>query len=506
MKEAIYSRIRQVYICILAVYATLREVIPLQFIVSSNALSYTFFLGGLTLATIGVLYSKFSFKNKTSWILIAFFAVCVISTLVNYQYEFASNIKALGWMVLFFFLLYPYGAQISGGNSKALSPLFYTVIVTFLLLVFVSIPMYFFDVDYTYFNNNAMGIVSSQGFSSQYGRLWGVFQDANRGAVYVLIALTMAIYLFAKEHNLLRKIVLAISVFLFFCYIVLTLSRTAEMIMILICAWTGFYMVYTLCSFSKRKKMLFSLVACVLSMCICYGLFGTLTSAFPYVKRAYRQEMSTSFYTAVHTKYDDIYRLSGVNVIEGFLSNDNDAQESIKSEGSESGTTGSTVGNTLESKEDSALEELQRGDEKEDLSNGRFGRWKEGLVIFLESPLIGTSPRGAIAFAKVHCPETMAAIYGREIHSSFLDVLVGSGILGFVPIVVLLVITAWTILKSLFSYQFDKSLLLLSNTILALICFGALTSDLFFILSFGSVVFWIALGAVNRYKEDSLDA
>lgn len=462
---------RYVYLCMLTVYTILREVVPLQNVIGSSLLSYGFFGLGLAVVAAGVAVDRSYLKVRNIWILVAFIGACILSMVINFRYELVSNVKAVGWMCIFFFLLYPYGVHRECDRKRGVHAVFITAVVTFSVLVALSLPMYFLNVDYTYLKET--GTVSNQGFSNQYMRLWGVFQDANSAAVYASVGLVMAIYLFAKYRNVIIRCLLGLCAVMLIMFIVLTGSRTAELVSLIACGWAALYLALT--RWGKGwKKIAFSAAACLMAVVFCYGLMTGVQLSLPYAQRAAEQITKSHTVESVHSLYEGVYRFGQVE-----LKGTEKPEEPPES--------------------DDEVESLDRIDleGKDDVSNGRFVKWMDALEIFSKSPVVGASPRGISAFGKDHCPDNTISKYGYAAHNFLLEILAGTGLVGFVIAMVILFRTMLVVVKAALKKEFDGTLLAVSSMALMLVCASVLVSDLFFILTFGGVVFWLCAGIIN---------
>lgn len=79
---------------------------------------------------------------------------------------------------------------------------------------------------------------------------------------------------------------------------------------------------------------------------------------------------------------------------------------------------------------------LTRNDvsDSDDLSNGRFGIWKAGFLMFKQNFLFGVGPsrEGIVSYAKAFLPESYVAKTGLSLHSFIVHTLAGTGIMGFI--------------------------------------------------------------------------
>ncbi len=487
VKKKYLYLIRSIYLCMLTAYTILREVIPLQSFeggikIVLEMVAYLFFGGGVLLVVASFWLDRDHATKVNVGLFIAFTAVCIISTLINFKYDFLSNVKAIGWMCLYFFLLYPFGFYSKENKRQTISSIFGTAFIILTLLVLISLPMYFFNIEYSYTGLGLTGEYYTKGFHQTYMRLWGVFNDANSAAAYAIIAILMSCYLFLKNKNLVVRILMSVADVFLVIFIVLTGSRMGILVSVLVCAYFAFYLAYKLVKIDKIKKIGISILSCVLAGLIGYGVLTGVTYAMPYVKSGVNSICGTSFSRSVHIAYDNAYKALGVNIVSGYYQeNESD----------------SNLGNTENS--GSGNNNVVRPDmeNKDDISNGRFAKWVDALEIFLLAPIFGTSPRGASSFGKIYCPENEISIYDAAVHNSLLEVLMRTGIIGFLIITVVLVSAGGIIIKNIFKKKFDVNFLLFSGIILALFAYSIFVSDLFFIISFGGIAFWLTLGLLD---------
>ena len=479
-----------VYLCMLTAYTLLREVVVLNPIMQSELLSIAFFGAGFLLIGFNWLYNRATFQIRNMWLLIGFVAVTTISTLINYKYGFMDNAKAVGWMCIYFFLLYPTGYQSDSHRdcNRTVNAVLITAIVTMTLIIAVSLPMYFLNIGYRGGYSSYSGSHSSHGFNQKYMRLWGVFHDPNYAGVHAGVTFLATIYMFIIKRKVFTRIALAIAGAMMIIYIVLSGSRTVLLSFMVVCCWVAFYIVATHVNYSRIKKIIVAAVSAVLSVLLCYLVIYGLRVSLPYVKYGLQSITSKKVSKAIHLFYDDAYRWSKTPISEGFYveSPDQEPDSSID--------------------EEIDIEILDRPDinDKSDVSNGRLRLWGETLQVFTRVPIFGTSPRSISEVGFEFFPDSKLGKHHLNTHNSFLEVLTGTGILGFAFMMLILLKTASSILKTMMEKRYSKRMLLLSSLALLMVVSSAFESDLYFILSFGGVIFWLTLGNL-AHKEIRLE-
>lgn len=498
------SLITQIYICVILVYSFLREVIPLTDIVGSEILSYGCFLIGLLLILANIIISKSvgAVLRNNYWI--AFWGVCAVSTLINYKYALVSNIKALGWMCIYFFLIYVYGRK--GNSERALKVFSWISLLVSCVTALLSVPMYYFGVDYTSINDKMIGSVSNQGFSSEFLRLWGIFADPNTASMYMLVSMTMGIWLFIKCKRLLLKIIVIICECISLIYVVLAGSRTAMLSIMLAVGILGTYVGIRKLN-EKKNNFIISALIGILCVILALAALTGLKRVIPLTKSIISTTTASNISSHIHGFYDGIYQSSGVEITAGYqeaaTAPDPDAVGEAVPEEPEQSNPETEVA-VIPSAEEIVVEEnLERDDwsEKADVSNGRFSIWMDAIEIFTYSPVIGASPRGACFFGRSHCPDNDISQFGYAAHNTWLEVLMCTGLLGLLVAVIILAVSFCKCVKVFYYRDIDIDIIIPIVIIAELLCSSLLLSDLFFIFSFGGIVFWYFLGVVDGQLE-----
>lgn len=498
VKVPCLAKARRIYLCALVAYAVLREVIVLQNFVGSTIVTYGFFGIGVVLVGLDAI-SERSFLNvrHIGWLL-SFLAASSLSALLNCRYGLMDNIKTIGWMTLFFLLVYPSGAH---EDPKLVRSVFLAFSLTMTAAVALSVPMYIYDVGYTYYK--ASGTFTDQGFSFLYARLWGVFQEANYAAVYAELAGFASVYLAIKAKKKWVSVLVALQTLLLLSFVVLSGSRTAKLVLAITVAWMAFYGAQRLLSATGLKKLILSVGAGVLAVVAVLTVLQGLLIGLPYVKVAVRVGMTDRQVLSIHTLYDRVYSLGKVNVVESSSERLLGYLEQIAA----TDTTGpSDAVEPTPTLPKPTVQSINRTDlDSPDVSNGRLRRWKEGLEVFLKVPVLGASPRGVFAFAEEFLPDSYMAKYHYSISNSYLEVLAGTGLLGAVAVFGFLLLTAMHVVRSAMGDSFSAERMLLHGIVLTGILSAVLESDLFFTMTASALICWLVFGMVNGPSEKTPD-
>lgn len=466
-----FYKFRKFYLCLIVVYAIVREVVPLNFLISSQYVSVGVFLLGGALVLWDLFCDKNVLKSKNIGWLFAFIFIYGISTIVNAKYGIIDNIKTIGILFIFFFTLYAYGEKHDKYDfENDLVTVFLTYNLTMGIFLILGIVMYFFDIGYevSYFD------ASAQGFSKEYLRLWGLFTEANCAAVYSLVVLVSACWLYKKVNRTELKILLIINITNSFLFVVLTLSNTAKLVFLICILWMVFCIEWFKC---KDEHIIKRAVILLFIPCICatllFGVIKTTEKVLPYTKHMIQAfPMYETVQKNINKGFDYLYvDIGSIPVVSGLTSNDDDV-----------------INDSLN------VEVLERPDKNNsDITHGRMDRWKESFKIYKMSPIVGVTARDVNSFARVNCPENIFAIYGINVHNSYLEVLVSTGIVGLAAFVVFFVLSVIAVIKVVFS-RYSSTNIMLSTAMILVALAGFFHTDLFFIFRLGGVILWIILG------------
>lgn len=462
------------YLSLLVIYMIIREVIPLQFIINSSIVSFGVFFVGFGLILWDLLTDRECLKGKAADFFAVFIVISVISSVINYKYGIGSNIKCIAAMVLEYFIFFPTGFKTE--NKKTFKVIFNTLIITLFILVVISIGMYMFSIDYSIMDD----YVRDQGFDATWGRLWGVFNDPNVISYVCLVSVFASGYFIFSFRKVWAYILYGINILAQMLFIMLCQSRSAEVLIVIIPVISAIYPL--ICYIKTNKKRAYgSLLVAIVTSGVLYGMFLGMNKGMPHVKASFLNEMSASSRNKIVGFYDAAYKLCGMEIL-NIKDNHIEADE--------------------EGKEEEA-EEIVRKDDKSDYSNGRIARWMGGIEVFKTTPIVGTSPRNAIAIAKERTPKTVMGKYGWITHCSYLEILVNTGILGFIAMMGCLVYIAVLFLKAAWENGFK------ANIYIAFLCFITIAagvffvSDVFFVFTINAFLFFYLLGILYGCTESS---
>lgn len=468
---------RDFYMCFLVVYMIVREVIPLQFLINNILVSVFVFLVGFLLILWDLFMDKNCLKCKPIDFFAVFIVICAVSSVINYRYGIGSNIKCIAAMVLEYFIFFPMGFK--ENKERTLKKLLNVLTITMFVFVFVSVLMFFFNISY-YASSPVRSSV--QGFDIDWGRLWGVFGDPNVASYISLVSLFSSVYFMLVYKKVWAYILYGINILFQMLFVMLSLSRSGLLIMVFIPIASVFYVF--LCNIKTNKKRAFSsILVAITAVAVLYGGYYGLRKSMPYVKVAILDTVGVSGRKNVDSLYESFYKACGVEIIntddDNIDSNIDKIDPNIKAE----------------------IEEIIRKDTKDDYSNGRFERWKAGLEVFKTTPIIGTSPRNAVAIAQERTPDTVMGQYGFVAHNAYLEVLVNSGILGAIAMFSAIIYIAVLFFKAALKNGFNLEVYIAFLCFLTVAAGAFFVSDVFFIFSISTLLFFYLLGYLYGYAK-----
>ena len=378
----------------------------------------------------------------------AFFLSYAVSSLVNREYGISGNLKAMVWMGLCLFAAYPAGlTERQEGRSLKGRPLYEWFILV--LMVFTSIMA-------------AVGLVMwATGYSAyvnkdtihgfMWGRLWGAYGDPNYGSVLSVASISCALmYLLQGKERHPHRVLLAGHILLLELYIIGAYSRGTQVVMM---ATTALFYVFYIVTQKKsvRRK-------------IAVGVVLAVFLALPWVVRA--------AYNSYAERHNEEVEAQIQAAIEAGL----DPEE-------------------LDI--DDPMDEMERSSVFEQRSFSiRFGIWKDGLELWKLSPVFGVSYRNIQAFAKANDTGRYVNRAINTMHNMVIDVAVSQGILG----LVLLAVTAAVLVVSMirgwlrFTPQEREEAMLFLLPVLTVLGGSLTLSDIFYLNTPTTVVFWTMLG------------
>lgn len=387
-------------------------------------------------------------KMKNFFLCILFLISYVVSALLNIQYGFVENIQALLWLTCQMGILYIASFEYSAEEMKReLKILGVVYIVWCTIANLISLSMIFWGFEY--------GYVDSQNgvhwIGYLRGRLWGVYDDPNHGAVITVIAVFLMLYLWRTTNKKRQKVCLVIGIVVNVLYMGFSNSRTA-----MIALGSGL-LCWSFLHLRQKKKTVMRAV--IISIGISILTVGGLT-AFEQVNAR-------------------VYKWS--------------AGQNVK-----------RTKNTSKKKTNERKKELAK-----DSSNGRIDIWNSGLEIAKTTPIYGTSFRNMVSYSKENLPDTYIVnnklVDYDSLHNMFLDVLVSQGVIGIILTLLLIGNTIRTLWKGRLHIRENEYDIMIFGfaVVVAITAASQFYSYLFYLHAPQTFFFWLCMGYIVTIVQKS---
>ncbi len=422
--------------------------------------------GSVALGVILIIYRLIRIPNyiktKRIWLLIAFLISYVISIAVNLDYGYAEAVKALVWMGFHYFLLYACDVT---QEPDAYKKEFYIMANIYLFILFAAavVSFVFLCMNYSYILVHSGSQVIG-GFT--WGRLWGIFTDPNYGSVFCSAGIILSIYFFNIWKNVFLRICYCINILMLSIYLIFSDSRTGLVSVILA---LGFYVYALLIRWDKLKlKMVWKQVCCILiAIVVMVGVF-------------FLPKGVTKAYNAI------ILHIA--------------ASQQIPDENNQT-----IIDDTVKEKKFGREQDIE-----DDFTNQRFDLWMSGIEIFSTRPILGVSFFNLIPYATANLPDTFMINndFGEHgnLHNAYLNILAGQGIVGFtISVLFSAAVIIYVFRRFLRVDQKDYHYIItLMGAVLACGVSAMFVSDIFYIHSPNSYIFWSFLGYLMHYFRNNI--
>lgn len=401
---------------------------------------------------------KFTQKKLTyNVFLILYILVLILTSLLHRQYGLGENLKTIMWATLQYFVIYQFAFE-NPKKQSFFNRISYGFIYSWFILVSMSMVLFFCKFGYERYYDARHRI--RIGFLES--RLFGVFSDVNNAAIASLVVIILVLfYLFSTKVKGFNKFIFWINIPLQFFFIVLSGSRSAYIIsLIIIAIFTFIYTIKKGEENHKIKSFIISAVATVGSVIAVVVLFN----------------ITKTFFQGL---------LPHLNEFNPFKHT-----ETAKTIENNTISSGNGVDNTLARKDVV---------ENKDFSNARISIWKSAWEIFKTNWIIGVSPKNIVPYAQAILPNTYIAKAEIAVHNAYLNVLTSTGVLGMIPFMVFLIKSTVENLKKIIyskvigkDYHFIYCLILLSYAL-----YACLNNELVYENTVGTFIFWLFLGRIN---------
>ena len=465
----------KIYTSVVLLYQTLWQIAPVQVFLCETGLDAI----SPMLAVLGFVFLVFDFflertiiQSKYCVFLVAVIVITGISSLLYIDYGWVENAKIIVFQLVQMFLLYSMYLRMDSNEIKTyLGRIFGIVSIIFMTAVIISLYQFFAQISYTV---QLDGGACRQGF--QDGRLFGIFANVNHASLLICFMGGGAIYCLFLLHKKWLKAVMGVQAVLSMLYVVMTGTRSTLVCMISVAALSAFVGIRNLVYKNNIFKSNCKRVLCAIGVAvICAGmLLGT--------------------YLGVHKLLAKIPVWIGTADTQTNNGEPGDISEIPGRFDTHSG----------------------------DISNNRFKIWANYIrcdFSNIKSALFGYSPGNYMKIIKDNFPDIYIVQYAKEkfpdayregniyaTHNSYLVLLTGAGVIGFVVMGAFVVLSGLRVLKCFIKRKIiSKYTTLLMAILVAFLIFIVFESVIFYSYTWISVIFWLILGFMAK-EMDILEA
>lgn len=423
----------------------------------SNVITYGKFIISIVmwptfmLGLVIILYRVINYKNYIKmpalYCLIGLLVSIGISVVLNIGPLFKENVVICLHWAYCFLILYLINQEKSTEQVRKDTELMMKVFVVYTVVCIIG------SILFMVFGINGRVVTEDTGYEYFYGfrigRLFGVFIDANNGAMTSAATIAILIYFILKNKKAFMRVLCGLAMALCVFYIALSDSRTGA---------------------------------------VCTGISVAIFLAVMYL---YKQENK-----GVAKRLLAIVIVVVVSVA-GFL-----IPRLVKDGYNEIITA---INNSNVTDDPFAVD---RGyDLTDDVSNRRFDVWGGAVELYLDSPktiLIGTSFKEFPDYAKENQPENYLVNddngYGvfSTLDNEIFNIMVAQGTLGLIPFAALIIVALGVIFKNFYKVKKEHRLII-AVTLSCIVTFAAgamFRSVMFYHMSPNTIFFWVILGGL----------
>jgi len=451
--KILFNKIRFYYIYFFVFCLLIRQIGAFELIpvfIDSSIFSVLGIFGFL-LAVFGILNKNINFNFKKNYLLFFILAV-FISSIINIKYGIFKNLKDIIWLFITFFVIYSFSKNQPGTEQIKE---FYKIqnLITYVwgTLAFFSIMTALMQISYiSYVKEDwylRVGIVEN--------RLFGVFNNTNSASIISFISFIFSIYQIKFKNIFFNKRWLNLSnIIIQFVYISLSESRGTYMILIFAAFLASIFWVYDKLGRKNSIKNIF--ISFIFS-----GIFSFFSLILIFL----------------------VIKLFGLISI--FCSK----------------IFGDSTNNLIVSKRVDFVN-------NNDISNLRFKLWLDSWEIFKNNWLFGVTAGNLVNYAKINFPESLIALrnYSR-VHNTWIGILVFNGIFGGAILFTFFIKKIIGIFKYYLKYNIYKISEVFNLCVLIFLCmglYGTVESEILFVNSTSSLIFWFSLGLISNFLSNNL--
>ena len=438
----------------------------------------TIFLAGL-LCLYRVIHLKHYWKSRGFWLMVAFCGCYLISTVLNIRFGWYENIRTLILQGFLFFLIYCYPDREEDGETMKRNIWMGYYIIACAILSVLSFVYFLTGRNEIYYPEVASIPLYYTGF--YWGRLYGVYWDPNIGGLMCCVSLMLSAEFFRRYKSVVVRILMCASIALSVLYIAFSDSRTGRLAM-----GVGVALSAVMWAAQGRKRA-------VASPCAALALVVAI-GAPVLIKNTYNNVMQTQEEALLAQEEKEL------------------AQEEQKA-GKEEKTEEEIAIAMQEGKLTGTETVIRQSDDiSSDLTNRRFDIWKSAIDIFLANPAFGVGHNTVLAYVEAEQPDSYLInndhMHFASMHNTFFDVLVAQGAAGFALYLAMAILFVVVILKdrSRIFEQTEGQGIVMFALVAAMVCASCFMSEIVYVCSPMSFMFWMALSVMMRASKPKKEA
>lgn len=477
---------------------------------------------------------------------ILMYGVCIVaavSSFIQRQYGYKSNLDTILWMFITLTLFYsaPFHSR-NKSTRKFILMGFGAVLLIWTATCSLSIVQFALQIGAFGPNKASTPWLGGVGFNIRRQRLYGLFAYPEYGAVTGLMLILISLYYCLSLKKVFSRLFLFLINIPIFLYIVVSISRNAAIAMYETAFLGTFLFVWKYWKRTAGKNMLTLLGIALGGLLIIHCVYIGTREAAKYIPAFFHREASVSGGTVsadsapiessgVESRAEnsdpegsDFNRPApGKNVSANTSRRKMIMTKSIRMNlsnipvsGTKNTSTTRSASPVLPAKLSSAKDDKKKPDsdinlEREykegDISTGRLKIWKDYLSLYREIGLVGLSPENAGFYIQEHNPNLFICTYVRETdealyktgyvfhtHNGYLKTFVSTGFLGLGFVLIFMILTV----RRIWLYLRRTKQITLSFLFSLLVCLVGASSaifdnEIFFNTNPTSLIFWISL-------------
>lgn len=457
--------------------------------------SYALVLLGFVIVLSRLLSGKMLLSDMGSKLLLGFLASFVISATLVVRYGVIENVQGFVWLTLEFFVLYE-GSTYDGKDKAYREMRLFAAVFVAVTFAYAVVSLVMALVGFGYGGSFVSDLPNTGGIYQN--RLFGLYSDPNYGGVCGIVSILLSFYVFRPRAHKLHLCLIVVNALVQVAYLSLTASRTAIVSGCVAVIVVAVYVIYAYGSNRNYSKLKIGALSALISL---VGLFAFVGSTVAFVSLYEQAEPHVLRFlggaaSPLELIFEDGYE-SRVREVLGELSPAEGEEATGIGAALDEPSSSSGQGRTVE------LGALARN-ENEDATTGRLGIWKSAVRVWIAEPFFGVSHRNLIEYAEDNLPDEYISIeHISTMHNVFLDVLAAQGIVGFVLFAGFLLTRAKACMTYAargargFLFSGDRKSFLLVAVVAAILASAMFYSEVIYINTVSSVVFWVVLGHLS---------